>query len=41
MDNIHDITKQYLRADLPSLQVGDKIEVTAKHFNQNEKSMGF
>src|SRR6185437_12286975 len=38
MDNIHDITKQYFRADLPPLQVGDKIEVTAKHFNQNEKS---
>jgi len=39
MDTIlHDITKQYFRTDLPPLQIGDKIEVTAKHFNQNEKN---
>ena len=38
MDAIRDITKQYFRADLPPLQVGDKIEVTTKNFSQNEKN---
>ena len=38
MDTTRDITKQYFRTDLPSLQVGDKIEVTTKHFNPNEKN---
>jgi ribosomal protein L19 len=39
MDTLYNISKQYFRTDLPSLQVGDKIEVTAKHhFIQKEKS---
>src|SRR2546429_7634300 len=37
MDKIRDITKQYLRTDLPPLQVGDKVEITTKNFNKNEK----
>src|SRR3954465_8597941 len=38
MDTIRDITKQYFRTDLPPLQVGDKVEITTKNFNQNEKN---
>ncbi|CAG8757903.1 9542_t:CDS:1, partial [Racocetra fulgida] len=38
MDAIRDITKEYFRTDLPSLQVGDKVEITTKNFNKNEKS---
>lgn len=38
MNIICDITKQYFRADLPSLEVGDKVEVTTKHINPNETS---
>ncbi|MDR1670185.1 MAG: 50S ribosomal protein L19 [Spiroplasmataceae bacterium] len=38
MNIICDITKQYLRADLPSLEIGDKVEVVTKHINPNEKS---
>jgi ribosomal protein L19 len=38
MNTICDITKQYFRADLPSLEVGDKVDVTTKHINPNEKS---
>lgn len=37
MNNLHDITKQYFRTDLPELKVGDKIEVVTKNFNKNEK----
>ena len=37
MDVLSQINKQYFRADLPSLQVGDKVEITTKHFSQNEK----
>ncbi|WNE40942.1 MAG: 50S ribosomal protein L19 [Mycoplasmataceae bacterium] len=37
MNIICDITKQYLRADLPNLEIGDKIEVVTKHINPNEK----
>ena len=35
MDTIRDITEQYFRTDLPSLQVGDKEKITTKNFNQN------
>ena len=38
MDTIRDIIKQYFRTDLPPLQVGDKVEVTTKNFNPNEKN---
>src|SRR2546423_14917921 len=38
MDTIRDITKQYFRTDLPPLQVGDKVEITTKNFNKNEKA---
>src|SRR3954454_21506671 len=38
MDKIRDITKQYFRTDLPPLQVGDKVEITTKNFNKNEKA---
>ncbi|CAG8559418.1 9404_t:CDS:2 [Cetraspora pellucida] len=38
MDTIFDITKQYFRTDLPALQIGDKVEITTKNFNKNEKS---
>ncbi|CAG8849778.1 17260_t:CDS:1, partial [Racocetra persica] len=38
MDAIRDITKEYFRTDLPALQVGDKVEITTKNFNKNEKS---
>ena len=37
MDTIRDITKQYFRTDLPPLQIGDKVEITTKNFNKNEK----
>ena len=37
MDVLSKISKQYFRTDFPSLQVGDKVEVATKHFNQNEK----
>src|SRR3954454_10373244 len=37
MDTLSQISKQYFRTDLPSLQIGDKIEVTIKHFSQNQK----
>src|SRR4051812_21761928 len=36
MDTIPSISKQYFRTDLPSLQVGEKIEITTKYFNQNQ-----
>src|ERR1051326_8545547 len=38
MDTLYQISKQYFRTDLPSLQIGDKFEVTAKHFIQKEKN---
>src|SRR4051812_18557277 len=38
MDTLHEISKQYFRTDLPSLQVGDKVEIITKHFNKNEKA---
>jgi len=38
MDKTSDITKQYFRTDLPPLQIGDKVEITTKNINQNEKS---
>src|SRR4051794_28085322 len=37
MDKTSDITKQYFRTDLPPLQIGDKVEITTKNINQNEK----
>lgn len=37
MDTINDITQQYFRTDLPSLEIGDRVEITTKNFNQNEK----
>lgn len=37
MDTLSQISKQYFRTDLPPLQIGDKVEVTAKHFIQKEK----
>ena len=37
MDTLQEISKQYFRTDLPELQVGDKVEVTTKNFNENEK----
>src|SRR5215208_4458477 len=37
MDATSDIIKQYFRTDLPPLQVGDKVEITTKNFNPNEK----
>src|SRR4051812_47506230 len=36
MDTISNISKQYFRTDLPSLQVGDKVEITTKYLNQNQ-----
>src|ERR1044072_8663108 len=38
MDALHDITKQYFRTDLPSLQVGDKVKITTKNLNRNKKT---
>ena len=38
MDTTSNTTKQYLRTDLPPLQVGDKVEITTKNFNPNEKN---
>jgi ribosomal protein L19 len=39
MDTLYNISKQYFRTDLPSLQIGDKVEVTTKHhFTHKEKS---
>ena len=37
MNTLHDINKQFFRTDLPQLQVGDKVEITTKNFNKNEK----
>ena len=37
MDTLYKISKQYFRTDLPSLQVGDKVEVATKNFRQSEK----
>ncbi|MCE8164080.1 MAG: 50S ribosomal protein L19 [Candidatus Moeniiplasma glomeromycotorum] len=37
MDTIHNITKQYFRTDLPSLEIGDKIEVIIKNSSPSEK----
>lgn len=36
MDTLSQLSKQYFRTDLPPLQIGDKVEITTKHFNQNE-----
>lgn len=38
MDKTSDVVKKYFRTDLPPLQVGEKVEVTTKNFNQNEKN---
>jgi|SRR6185436_11991101 len=38
MDTILDMNKKYFRTDLPSLQVGDKVEVVTKNLNRNEKA---
>jgi len=38
MDNLQELSKQYFRTDLPPLQVGDKVEITTKNFNQNSKN---
>jgi len=39
MDTLYNTSKQYFRTDLPSLQIGDKVEVITKHyFIQKEKS---
>ena len=37
MDTFQEINKQYLRTDLPELQVGDEVEVTTKNFYLEEK----
>jgi len=37
MDTLYKISKQYFRTDLPSLQVGDKVEIATKNFRQSEK----
>jgi ribosomal protein L19 len=37
MDILQEISKQCFRVDLPELQIGDKVEVTTKNFNKNEK----
>ncbi|CAG8576882.1 3637_t:CDS:2 [Scutellospora calospora] len=37
MDTIREITQQYFRTDLPPLRVGDKVEITTKNYNKNEK----
>ncbi|MEG7978800.1 MAG: 50S ribosomal protein L19 [Mollicutes bacterium UO1] len=38
METLQVINKQYFRTDLPPLQVGDKVEITTKNFNKNEKA---
>lgn len=37
MDLLQEITKPYLRNDLPSLQIGEKIEVITKIFDKDNK----
>ena len=37
MNSLTEITNQYLRSDLPQIQVGDKVEVISKNFSQNKK----
>src|SRR4051812_49614724 len=37
MDLLQEITKPYLRNDLPSLQIGEKIEVITKIFDKENK----
>ncbi|RHZ35186.1 50S ribosomal protein L19 [endosymbiont GvMRE of Glomus versiforme] len=37
MDSLQEINKQYFRTDLPSLEIGDIIEVSIKNFDKNEK----
>src|SRR5438876_8803619 len=36
MNILSEITKQYLRTDLPPLQVGDKVEIITKNFNPKD-----
>ena len=38
MDTILDMNKKYFRTDLPSLQVGDKVEIITKNLSRNEKA---
>src|SRR6266511_4534013 len=40
MDILQEISQQYFRTDLPPLQIGDKVEITTKNFNKNEKKKG-
>ena len=37
MNNLSEIDKQYFRTDLPSLEIGDKVEVITKNLLKNEK----
>ena len=37
MNILQEITQQYLRTDLPELQIGDIVEITIKNYKQNEK----
>lgn len=37
MNSLDEITNQYLRSDLPQIQVGDKVEVISKNFSPNKK----
>ena len=37
MDLLQEITKPYLRNDLPSLRTGEEIEVVTKVFNKDNK----
>jgi ribosomal protein L19 len=34
---LQETTEQYLRKDLPSLEIGDKIEIITKNFSKEEK----
>src|SRR5436190_21753961 len=37
MDLIQEITKPYLRSDLPSLRTGEKVEIVTKVFDKDKK----
>src|SRR4051812_7848189 len=37
MDTLQEMNKEYFRTDLPPLEVGDKVKVSTKIFNKNEK----
>src|SRR5205085_12649666 len=37
MNNLEEISKQYFRTDLPSLEIGDKVKVITRSILKNEK----